>query len=143
MTHDPVNHPAHYTGAGGLEAIDVIEAFGLGATYHLGNAVKYLLRAGRKDDAATDLRKADWYFRRWRGRVGPAAVWPIRLDPPRLILEDVADGFGLSGPRRAAVIGMLDLGNTRIGTRRLHQMLDEIAAAIAAAIVETERGDAP
>lgn len=58
---DNVNHPAHYK-AGGLEAIDVIEAFGL--AFHLGNAVKYLLRAGRKGDRIEDLKKARWYLDR-------------------------------------------------------------------------------
>lgn len=59
---DPVNHPAHYKAPSGLEAIDVIEGFDLG--FHRGNSVKYLLRAGRKDDAAQDMRKARWYIER-------------------------------------------------------------------------------
>lgn len=59
---DPVNNPAHYKGKHGLEAIDVIEGFGLG--FHRGNSVKYLLRAGKKDDAAQDVRKARWYIER-------------------------------------------------------------------------------
>jgi hypothetical protein len=59
---DPINHPAHYK-AGGIEAIDVIEAFAP-ANFHRGNAIKYLLRAGRKGDAVTDLRKAVWYIER-------------------------------------------------------------------------------
>ena len=60
---DPVNHPSHYQ-ANGLEAIDVIEAFEL--PYHLGNVVKYVLRAGRKNDSPEeDLRKARWYLDRW------------------------------------------------------------------------------
>ena len=58
---EAVNHPAHYQ-AGGLEAIDVIEAFGLG--FSLGNAAKYILRAGRKGDAVEDLKKARWYLDR-------------------------------------------------------------------------------
>ena len=56
-----VNHPPHYT-KGGIEAIDVIEAWDLG--FHLGNAIKYIARAGRKGDAAEDLRKAIWYLER-------------------------------------------------------------------------------
>lgn len=56
-----VDHPPHYQ-SNGVEAIEVIEAFGLG--FHLGNAVKYVLRAGRKGDALTDLRKARWYLDR-------------------------------------------------------------------------------
>lgn len=62
---DMVNHPQHYVTKAGIEAIDVIEQYGLG--YHLGNAIKYLLRAGRKGDATaaeTDLAKALWYIKR-------------------------------------------------------------------------------
>lgn len=59
---DPVNHPAHYKTADGLEAIDVIEAFDLG--FHRGNQVKYLLRAGRKDSEIQDVRKSLWYGHR-------------------------------------------------------------------------------
>jgi hypothetical protein len=58
---DNVNHPQHYKGKG-LECIDVIEAFDLG--FCLGNAVKYILRAGRKDDRVVDIRKAIWYLQR-------------------------------------------------------------------------------
>lgn len=60
---DNVNHPEHYT-AGGIETIDFIEAKGL--SYHLGNAVKYIARAGKKDPATLiqDLEKACWYLDR-------------------------------------------------------------------------------
>ena len=63
---DAVNHPAHYT-YGSIEVIDIIEALGL--PYHLGNAVKYIARAGKKDpDKETeDLRKAVWYLNRYIG----------------------------------------------------------------------------
>lgn len=57
-----VDHPAHYA-ANGIEAIDVIEAFGLG--FSTGNAVKYILREGRKTaDGIKDLEKARWYLDR-------------------------------------------------------------------------------
>jgi len=61
--HDPVNHPPHYT-AGGVEVIDAIEAWGL--SFHLGNTVKYVARAGKKDPAreVEDLEKARWYLDR-------------------------------------------------------------------------------
>ena len=60
---DPVNNPTHYTD-GGIETIDYIEAKGLG--YHLGNAVKYISRAGKKgtNQGLEDLRKAQWYLAR-------------------------------------------------------------------------------
>jgi hypothetical protein len=58
-----VDHPPHYGGADNpYEAIKVIEAWGLG--FHLGNAVKYIARAGRKGDALEDLRKSRWYLDR-------------------------------------------------------------------------------
>lgn len=60
--NDVVNHPPHYKAPSGLEAIDVIEGFGLG--FHRGNAVKYLLRAGKKGAADQDIRKARWYVQR-------------------------------------------------------------------------------
>lgn len=59
MAGDSVNHPPHYQGAG-LEIIQVIEAFRLG--FSLGNAVKYVLRAGKKGPALEDLKKAAWYI---------------------------------------------------------------------------------
>jgi hypothetical protein len=60
---DPVNHPSHYT-HGGIEVIDAIESWDLG--FSLGNAVKYIARAGKKDPAKTieDLKKARWYVER-------------------------------------------------------------------------------
>ena len=56
--------PKHYKSKNGLEAIDVIETWSL--NYHLGNAVKYIIRAGRKDDSTVeeDLNKAIWYLKR-------------------------------------------------------------------------------
>ena len=64
MEHDNINHPAHYTD-GNIEVIDFIEDKQLG--YHLGNAVKYISRAGKKDPGKTaeDLRKAVWYLNRY------------------------------------------------------------------------------
>jgi hypothetical protein len=58
-----VNHPKHYGGKDDpYEAIKVIEAWGLG--FHLGNAVKYIARAGKKDSIVQDLKKAKWYLER-------------------------------------------------------------------------------
>ena len=63
VEHDPVNHPSHYT-TGKIECIDFIEDKQLG--FHLGNTVKYIVRAGKKDPAKTieDLEKAAWYLNR-------------------------------------------------------------------------------
>lgn len=60
---DPVNHPSHYTD-GKIEVIDYIEDKGL--DFCLGNAVKYISRAGKKDQSkeVEDLQKAAWYIQR-------------------------------------------------------------------------------
>ena len=59
-----VNHPDHYTYSG-MEVIDVIEVFNL--SFHLGNVIKYVLRAGHKDPSKEieDLEKARWYLNRY------------------------------------------------------------------------------
>jgi len=61
---DMVNHPSHYTD-GKIEVIDFIEDKKLG--FHLGNTVKYICRAGKKDPAkeVEDLQKAEWYLHRY------------------------------------------------------------------------------
>jgi hypothetical protein len=58
---EQVVKPDHYQGKGGLQAIDVIEAFGLG--FSLGNVIKYVLRAGKKQDRIQDLEKAMEYLK--------------------------------------------------------------------------------
>jgi len=64
IPHDPVNHPSHYT-SGKIEVIDFLEDQQF--PYHLGNAVKYISRAGKKDPAriVEDLEKAVWYLNRY------------------------------------------------------------------------------
>ena len=60
---ESINHPEHY-GDGKYEAINVIEAWSLG--FSLGNVVKYISRAGKKDPEREieDLEKAKWYLER-------------------------------------------------------------------------------
>lgn len=65
MSKEHVDHPNHYGGGDNpYEAIKVIEAWELG--FNLGNTVKYISRAGKKDPAKTkeDLSKAVWYLQR-------------------------------------------------------------------------------
>lgn len=62
MTHDPVNHPAHYN-RGRIEVVDFIEDQKL--NFNRGNVVKYVTRAGYKaGDELEDLRKAQFYLKR-------------------------------------------------------------------------------
>lgn len=62
LKEDNVNHPKHYTShPSGIECIDVVEHM----PFNIGNAIKYLWRAGLKDpDWKVDLEKAMWYINR-------------------------------------------------------------------------------
>lgn len=72
LTPETVDHPRHYGGKDDpYEAVKVIEAWQARAWpgtlgFHLGNAVKYIARAGVKPGVALleDLRKARWYIDR-------------------------------------------------------------------------------
>jgi hypothetical protein len=55
----PTIGPGYYK-RGSIEVWDFIRDQGL--NYHLGNAVKYISRAGHKDDAISDLSKAIHYL---------------------------------------------------------------------------------
>ncbi len=60
---ESVDHPPHYNAhPSGVECIDIVEPLG----FNVGNAIKYLWRAGLKEgaDELQDLRKAAWYVNR-------------------------------------------------------------------------------
>jgi hypothetical protein len=74
---DNVNHPGHYGGEDNpYETIKVIEAWEL--DFCLGNAVKYIARAGKKGDAFEDLQKAVWYLER---KMSQIVTQEILADP--------------------------------------------------------------
>lgn len=58
-----INHPSHYRG-NKYEVIDIIDDYNL--NFNIGNACKYILRAGKKskDTYVQDLNKAMWYINR-------------------------------------------------------------------------------
>ncbi len=87
MTYDPINSPSHYAEGRQYEPIAVIEDWELG--YRLGNALKYISRAGRKQDALEDLKKAAWYLQR--------EIEALEVGSPyRAEYEDVLDYYGQS-----------------------------------------------
>ena len=61
-----IDHPSHYN-RGKIEVIDFIEDQGL--SFHLGNVIKYVTRAGSKGDKLEDLKKARWYLDRYINEV--------------------------------------------------------------------------
>lgn len=70
---DKVNHPSHYT-YGDIEIIEFIEQvtkdYKPELAFAIGNAIKYISRANRKN-GKEDLDKARWYlnraFEKWEG----------------------------------------------------------------------------
>lgn len=57
---DKIKHPSHYAEGRNYEPKDVIRDWGL--NFNLGSAVKYISRAGRKDDIVQDLKKAQQFI---------------------------------------------------------------------------------
>lgn len=68
-----VNHPEHYQGENGIETIEIIRHY----TCDIANALKYLMRAGRKSEMGMedaekeieDLKKALWYIEDYRVKI--------------------------------------------------------------------------
>jgi hypothetical protein len=67
MTHDPINHPSHYTShPSGVECIEIARHY----CFTIGSAIKYLWRAGLKQEEGMtprekeiqDLQKAIWFI---------------------------------------------------------------------------------
>lgn len=63
---EKVDHPSYYN-QGNIEVIDYIEDQGLMSGFCLGNAIKYISRAGKKNinTEIEDLSKARWYLDRY------------------------------------------------------------------------------
>lgn len=72
IANDPINSPKHYTShPSGVECIDVTEHM----NFCLGNAMKYLWRAGIKTSSPIeDLQKSKWYIEREIARLEKAKV---------------------------------------------------------------------
>ncbi len=60
-TPNPAINPKHYKDhPSGIECITIVEHM----NFNLGNAIKYIWRAGQKDNVIQDLEKARWYLDR-------------------------------------------------------------------------------
>jgi len=72
-TKDLVNHPPHYTAhPSGVECIEITRHM----NFNLGNAMKYIWRAGEKGKAIEDLEKARWYLTDEIGRLTHQTALP-------------------------------------------------------------------
>lgn len=92
---DLVNHPPHYSAhPSGVECIVITEHY----NFNVGNAIKYLWRAGLKEgtDPVEDLKKAAWYVNREIERLSSGHLPGHRprgqeLRPRRLVTIPGAD----------------------------------------------------
>lgn len=106
MSDETVNHPSHYGGKDNTyEAIKVIEAHNLG--FHLGNALKYILRAGKKPGVSPieDLKKAQWYIDRFIQLISPPSS-PEKSEPEVLAYLIPMGGYTPVGPFKVEYIPM-------------------------------------
>ena len=55
-----VDHPSHYNQ--GIETIEYIESWSM--NFNTGNVIKYVTRAGYKNNQLEDMKKAMWYLQR-------------------------------------------------------------------------------
>jgi hypothetical protein len=62
---DTINPPHYQAHPSGVECIQITEHM----NFCLGNAIKYIWRAGLKNNAIEDLRKARWYIDREIARI--------------------------------------------------------------------------
>ena len=112
---DNVNHPSHYN-QGKIEVIEYIEDQQLG--YHLGNAVKYISRAGKKnpEKIVEDLEKAIWYIRRQIELQNPAPRRPNDMVEPRQL-----EMVGLHGSLKLSSVEYAELmkGRTYVDTQKV------------------------
>ena len=84
---DVINHPKHYTRDGAMESIDeMVLVFGKEAVMNfcLCNVWKYRYRAPDKN-GAEDIKKSDWYMRKYRELRGCA---------PEVVLRNIALKIG-------------------------------------------------
>lgn len=142
IAHDPVNSPSHYISENGLEVIDIIEAYGLADSFHLGSAMKYMLRAGDKvapgqtpqEAKIQDLGKAAYYCRRFNVKTSlhdEDFCWPSAPEDVEEMfpIEAIVREFKLEGSLAEAVG---DLLNLCIGddAEPLEQCIENIERAI-------------
>lgn len=96
MENDLVNSPRHYAGKD-WEAIEILEALGLGPQMHIGCVLAYLVRYERKG-GRQDIEKALWYLKRVmssrRLSLALADIMPELTFSPRM--ANAEDNFGIT-----------------------------------------------
>lgn len=119
-TNDPIN-PNHYKTKSGVECADVADLF----PYALGNAIKYIWRAGRKGKLSEDLEKCEWYINRSKAK-GEI----VHLKPPTqnaiIAWEKFKKVEKELPPRNAEILSQILQGNFQIVLNMLDRWISEI-----------------
>ena len=94
LTEDVVNNPKHYT-EGGIEVIDYLKAKMTGEEFIgflRGNVMKYVSRAGKKDDVVQDYEKARWYLNKLIETLSGKEAAKVMLvdNPENLIINKIS-----------------------------------------------------
>jgi len=108
---DKINHPHHYCHGRKYEPIEVIDDWELG--FNLGNALKYISRAGRKDPSRTveDLKKAIFYLdREIEALEGTRAPYSVTYED---VLQDYAV-CAASGEELVVEYGVQDVDDQQL-----------------------------
>lgn len=88
LKKEAIDSPLHYGGKDNpYEAIKVIEAWGVG--FCLGNVLKYISRAGKKDSVIQELEKAQWYLNREIEKLKKLDESVIKPKPPQMPADRV------------------------------------------------------
>mgnify|MGYP001565599913 CR=1 FL=1 len=97
---DAVNHPTHYNShPSGVEAIEIVEHF----NFNVGNAIKYLWRAGLKGNALEDLHKAVWYVQREIRRLEAYPRDLVMVEAPQALRDLVEESVAAMEAEEAAL----------------------------------------
>nr|DAI46501.1 MAG TPA: nucelotide kinase [Caudoviricetes sp.] len=121
-----IDHPDYYK-AGGIEAIDVIEDWKL--DFCLGNAIKYIARAGKKsDDVKTDLEKAAWYIKRHKRGIERGILKKIPPKPTTFLPANLNSAWDLGFPLWSVISRIYDA--PRLDKRSGVTYLNSISRAI-------------
>lgn len=112
---DMVNRPPHYKDASGIECKEITCHRKM--PFSLGNAIKYLYRAGSKGDLLEDLKKAHWYIK--------GAYFNNEVIPKDVVrkLEEVAAHRTVDIKLLMLLISRNDLIRA---SNKLKQMIDEL-----------------
>lgn len=108
---DKINHPAHYDGIH-IEVIELTEMY----SFTIGNVIKYLCRAGKKEGATEheDLSKAAWYLR--RAIDGGSSLTPVVCDKSAITARATVELFTKANVYIKRLFDAYPLSDDRYGT---------------------------